>query len=79
MYKNKIKILTVFIARHDSKTITEAASSNICNMFSAHHTYTHPFNGPLSRTTEVSRYQKDKTNLDFAEARDSGWHLAPDR
>jgi len=40
------------------------------------HTHTHPFNGPLSRTTRVSRYQKDKTNLDFIEARDSEsqWH-----
>ena len=28
---------------------------------------THPFNGPLSRITQVSRYQKDKTNLDFTE------------
>ena len=36
-------------------------------------TYTHPFNGPLSRTTRVSRYQKGKTNLDFTEARDSEW------
>ena len=37
---------------------------------------THPFNGPLSRTTQVSRYQKGKTNLDFTEARDSErqWH-----
>jgi len=34
---------------------------------------THPFNGPLSGTTQVSRYQKGKTNLDFAEARDSEW------
>jgi len=25
----------------------------------------HPFNGPFSGTTQVSRYQKDKTNLDF--------------
>ena len=25
------------------------------------------FNGPLSRTTRVSRYQKDKTNLDLLE------------
>ena len=33
-------------------------------------THTHPFNGPLSRTTRVSRYQKGKTNLDFTEARD---------
>ena len=34
---------------------------------------THPFNGPFSRTTQVSRYQKGKTNLDFTEARDSEW------
>jgi len=29
---------------------------------------THPFNGPFSGTTQVSRYQKGKTNLDFTEA-----------
>ena len=34
---------------------------------------THPFDGPLSGTTQVSRYQKGKTNLDFTEARDSDW------
>jgi len=35
-------------------------------------THTHPFNGPFSGTTQVSRYQKlGKTNLDFTEARDS--------
>jgi len=33
----------------------------------------HPFSGPFSRTTRVSRYQKGKTNLDFTEARDSDW------
>ena len=38
------------------------------------HTHTHPFNSPLSVTTQVSRYQKGKTNLDFTEARDSEWH-----
>jgi len=38
------------------------------------HTHTHPFNSPLSGTTQVSRYQNDKTNLDFTEARDSEWH-----
>jgi len=32
-----------------------------------------PFNGPLSGTTRVSRYQKGKTDLDFSEARDSEW------
>jgi len=35
-------------------------------------TPTHPFKGPFSGTTRVSRYQKGKTNLDFTEARDSG-------
>jgi len=35
-------------------------------------THTHPFNGPLSGTTRVSRYQKGKTSLDFTEARESG-------
>ena len=33
----------------------------------------HTFNGPLSGTTQVSRYQKGKTNLDFTEATDSEW------
>ena len=37
------------------------------------HTHTQPFNGPFSRTTWVSRYQKGKTNLDFSEARDNEW------
>jgi len=33
----------------------------------------HTFNGPLSGTTQVSRYPKGKTNLDFTEAIDSEW------
>ena len=37
------------------------------------HTHTHTFNGLLSGTTRVSRYQKGKNNLDFTEARDSEW------
>jgi len=36
-------------------------------------THIHPFNGPFSGTTRVSRYQKGITSLDFTEARDSGW------
>jgi len=36
-------------------------------------THTHPFSGPLSGTTQVNRYQKDKTNLDITEARHSEW------
>ena len=35
--------------------------------------HAHPFNGLLSGTTWVSRYQKGKTNLDFTEAKDSEW------
>ena len=34
---------------------------------------THPFTGPFSGTTQESRYQKGKTNLDFTEASDSEW------
>ena len=37
------------------------------------HTHTHQFNGFFSGTTQVSRYQKVKTNLDFTEAGDSEW------
>jgi len=40
----------------------------VCHCYNAH-----PFNGPLSGTTTVSRYQKGKTNLDFTVARDSEW------
>ena len=46
-------------------------------MFLSTHTHTHnPFNSTFSGTTQVSRYQKGKTNLDFTEARDSErqWH-----
>jgi len=46
--------------------------SNV-NMMLTTHTHTHPFNGPMPGTTQVSQYQKGKTNLDFAEARDSEW------
>jgi len=38
-----------------------------------HVTTLHTFNGPFSGTTQVSQYQKGKTNLDFTEARDSEW------
>jgi len=48
----------------------------ICG-FTHTHTHTHLFNGPLSGTTRVSRYQEDKTNLDFTAARDSEWQWNP--
>ena len=44
--------------------------ASLCFNTSFSCTHTHPFNGPFSGTTWVSRYQKGKTNLDFTEARD---------
>ena len=48
----------------------------LCHWFSAAHSalnYT-MFNGPFpGLPTQVTRYQKGKTNLDFTEARDSEW------
>ena len=50
------------------------SSSSACFTFlTQKHTLTHLFNGPLSGTTWVGRYQKSKTSLDFTEARDSEW------
>jgi len=37
------------------------------------HIHARAFNGLLSGTTQVRRYQKCKTILDFTEARDSEW------
>ena len=53
----------------ETRPLNECSSSSS----SSTHTHTHTFNGSLSGTTQVSRYQKGKTNLDFTEARDSGW------
>ena len=57
---------------------SNAAMSNChghhyCHAVAITHTHTHPFNGPFSETTQVSRYQKSRTNLDFTEARDREW------
>jgi len=44
--------------------------TTVLHLFCCMTNHTHPFNGPLSGTTRVSRYyQKGKTNLDFTEAR----------
>jgi len=57
----------------DDTSSVDAAQFNK-QTFSKHlnKTHTRPFNGSLSGTTQVSRYQKGKTNLDFTEARGSG-------
>jgi len=51
---------------------TEAAAKHAINQVPTH-THTHPFNGPLSGTVQVSRYQNGITNLDFTEARVNEW------
>jgi len=52
-----------------------AARVHITDDSCAIHTYIHPhpFNGPLSGTTRVSRYQIGKTNVDFTEATGYEW------
>ena len=54
----------------ESSTLTTRLPSHC---YITTHTHTHPFNGSLSGTTRVSRYQKGKTNLDFTGARDTEW------
>jgi len=57
-----------------NETQCARSGANIDNTLTANtallHVYTRTFNGPFSGTTQVSRYQKGKTNLDFTEARD---------
>ena len=54
-------------------TITSVVSRRSQQSAILKNTHTDQFNGPLSETAWVSRYQKGKTNLDSAEARDSEW------
>ena len=59
--------------RANEQCLVSPVTLNIQWVILETHTHTHPFNGPISGTTRVSRYQKGKTNLDFTEARDSEW------
>jgi len=63
------------VAKIHPATVASQASwlTTLCKQ----HEHTHPFNGPLSGTTRVSRYQKGKTNMDFTQARDSEWQWNP--
>ena len=63
--------LSVITVTNISKSFTYRMAAK--NNWHRHTPHTHPFNGPFFRTTQVSRYQKGKTNLDFTEARDSEW------
>jgi len=64
-----VKTLVSIPGQQPASSLTAAVYAITANF--SHHT--HPFNGPLSGTTQVSRYQKGKTNLDVTEARDSEW------
>ena len=64
---------TSFIYSKLQQTCTELKAESKISTWTYIRTDTHTFNGPLSRTTWVSRYQKGRTNLDFTEARDSEW------
>ena len=73
--------LYAFVTRRDVLASLTVKCLSFCRFCVCHllfllikrYHYTHPFNGPLSRTTRVSRYQNGKTTLDFTEARDSEW------
>ena len=67
------------MARHKIQTYQNKAL-NLCTIYfvfdldgECKFTHTHPFNGHFSGTTQVSRYQKGNTSLDFTEASDSEW------
>jgi len=68
--------LTVMTDRHTDRPRYSRTRGHIL-FFYLFNTHTHPFNGPLSGTTWVSRYQKGKTNLDSTEARHSEWQWHP--
>ena len=50
------------LSTHANSNITTTSPYNNCTYTLTH---THPFNGPLSRTTWIGRYQKGKTSRDF--------------
>jgi len=71
-----LQALDVMLMYASYSAVATASFNAFLSSFFAHfytRTHTRPFNGPLSGTTQVSRYQKGKTNLDFTEPRSSEW------
>ena len=64
--------LTTFITYILLRVLFKVLFMLYCMITYIKNTHTHTFNGLLSGTTQVSRYQKGKTNLNFTGARDSG-------
>ena len=67
---NRTSNIEALFQINSESSITLFTAENTTQQYTTH---IHLFNGPLSRTTRVSPYQKGKTNLDFTEARDSEW------
>jgi len=65
-------LLNPYKRRHSHRKLSQELKGKYVTFF-AKYTHTHPFNGPFTGTTRVSRYQKGKTNLDFTEERDGEW------
>ena len=65
LHRIKLPLRSIFFQNNSFFTDNKMATGT--------HTHTNPFNGTFSGTTQVSRYQKGKTNLYFTEARDSEW------
>ena len=71
-----VNCANVYCALDFCRSLTTRVVSAVADSGGYTHSFrlhTHPFNGPFSGTTRVSRCQKGKTNLDFTEARDSEW------
>ena len=71
--RNKSMTCLKLVADTTLRQLTLAVNTNFFCTNNVPFARTHRFNGPLSGTIRVSRYQKGKTNLDFTEARDSEW------
>jgi len=61
------------VRKKTAKRLIGMCYKSLSEIYAKFPTYTHPFNGPMSGTTQVNQYQKGKTNLDFTGARDSEW------
>jgi len=64
---------TALTWHHRTKTAKDYLHFRLSRQKTGQRNNIYPFNGPFSGTTQVSWYQKGKTNLDFTEARDSEW------
>jgi len=70
LYNERKTVVVVVDVMHITHALTAFLALNSPKQLGLHVYNTHTVNGPFSGTTQVSRYQKSKTNLDFTEARD---------